>query len=121
LEHHGQACYTHLNAHVGRHPGLKLAAGINKEEKMEKMFSSMMEGFMKGMSEEDKKRMMTRGERMVALCPCVNGKDMFGSGGEKKAMKEKMMSFCSGKMEMMSSFFKKMGSQPERADKSEKA
>ena len=33
---------------------------------------------------------------------------------EKKAMMEKMMSFCSGKMEMMSSFFKKMGSQTEK-------
>jgi len=38
---------------------------------------------------------------------------------EKKAMMEKMMSFCGG-MEM-SSFFKKMGSQPEGEEKAEKA
>jgi len=98
---------------------------------MEKMFSSIMEGFTKGMSEDDKKRMMAYGERMAALCPCVNGKDMsddqrvtgqratFGFGEEKKATAEKMMSFCGGKIEMMSSFFKKMGSQSEKTDKPE--
>ena len=84
---------------------------------MEKMFSEIMAGFTKGMSEDDKKRMMACGERMAGMCPCVSGKDM--SKEEKKAMKEKMMSFCSGKMEMMSSFFEKMGSQPEGAEKSE--
>ena len=84
---------------------------------MEKMFTTMMEGFMKGMSEDDKKRMMACGERMAAMCPCVNGKDM--PEEEKKAMKEKMMSFCSSKMEMMSTFFKKTGSQTEQTVKSE--
>ena len=89
---------------------------------MKKMFSTMMEGFakgMSGMSEEDKKRMMACGEQMAGMCPCVNWKDM--SEEEKKAMMEKMMSFCSGKMEMMSSFFKKMGSQTEKTDKPENA
>jgi hypothetical protein len=60
---------------------------------------------------------MACGERMAGMCSCVNGKDM--SEEEKKAMMEKMMSFCSGKMEMMSSFFKKMGSQTEKKDKPE--
>ena len=50
---------------------------------MGKMFSKMMEGCMKGVSEED-----------------------------KKAMKEKMMAFCGSKMEKMSDCFKKAGSQP---------
>jgi hypothetical protein len=86
---------------------------------MKKMFSSMLEGFAKGMSEDDKKRMMACGERMAGMCPCVNGKDM--SEEEKKAMMEKIMSFCSGKMEMMSSFFKKTSLQTEKADKPENA
>jgi hypothetical protein len=38
---------------------------------------------------------------------------------EKKAMMEKMMSFCSSKMETLSTFFKKMGSQPEQKGTSE--
>jgi hypothetical protein len=33
---------------------------------------------------------------------------------EKKAMMEKMMSFCNGKMEKMSDFFKKMCSQADK-------
>jgi excinuclease UvrABC nuclease subunit len=85
--------------------------------KMEKTFSSIMAEFMKGMSEDDKKRMMACGEKMAGMCSCMNMKDM--SEEEKKAMMEKMMSFCSGKMEMMSSFFKKMGSQTEKTDKPE--
>ena len=64
---------------------------------MEKMFSSMMAGFMKGMSENDKKKMMACGEKMAAMCSCINRKDM--SEEEKKAMIEKMMSFCNSKME----------------------
>jgi hypothetical protein len=103
-----------------------LAAGIKKEKKMKKMFSTMMEGFTKGMSEEDKKKMMACGEQMAGMCSCVNGKDM--SGEEKKAMKERMMSFCGGKMEKMSTdqrvtsgFFKKTGSQTEKTDKPENA
>ena len=77
---------------------------------MKKIFSSMMEGFakeMSGMSEEDKKRMMACGERMASMCSCMTGKEMSGDQRinlreEKKAMKERMMSFCGGKMEMMS-------------------
>lgn len=79
---------------------------------MEKMFSSIMAGFMKGMSEDDKKRMLACGEKMAAMCSCVNWKDM--SEEEKKAMMEKMMSFCNGKMERMSDFLKKMGSKTEK-------
>jgi hypothetical protein len=100
---------------------------------MKKMFSSMMEQFMKGMpkvtlwsSEEDKKKMMACGEQMAALCPCMTGKEMCGgqsvtAGDEKKAMAERMMACCGGAKEMMSTFFKKMGSQPDEAEKSEKA
>jgi UDP-N-acetylglucosamine transferase subunit ALG13 len=83
---------------------------------MEGMFGSMMAGFMKGMSENDKKRMMACGEKMAAMCSCVNWKDM--SEEQKKAMMEKMMSFCNSKMEAMSGFFKKMGLRPEQKDKS---
>ena len=100
---------------------------------MKKMFSSMMERFTKDMpkpevalwpvtlwsSEEDKKKMMDFGERMAGMCSCMNGKEM--SAEEKKAMAERMMTCCGGTKEMMSSFFKKMGSQPEGAEKSEKA
>ncbi len=77
---------------------------------MEKTFSSMMSEFMKGFSENDKKKMMACGEKMASMCPCMQMKEM--SEEEKKAMMEKMMSFCGGKMETMSSFFKQMG--PER-------
>jgi len=79
---------------------------------MEKIFGSIMAGFMKGISENDKKKMMACGENMAAMCSSINMKDM--SEEEKKAIMEKMMSFCSCKMEMMSTFFKKMGSQPEQ-------
>ena len=84
---------------------------------MERMFSSMMAGFMKGMSEDDKKRMMACGEKMAAMCSCINRKDI--SEEDKKAMIEKMMSFCNNKMEAMSAFFKKMGLQPEQKGTSE--
>jgi hypothetical protein len=84
---------------------------------MEKMFSSIMAGFMKGMSEDEKKKIMDFGEKMAGMCSCVNWKDM--SGKEKEAMMEKMMSSCNGKMEGMSDFFKKMGSQTEKTDKQE--
>jgi hypothetical protein len=79
---------------------------------MEEMFSSMTARFMKGMSEDDKKRMMACGEKMAAMCSCINWKDM--SEAEKKAMMQKMMSFCNGKMETMSAFFKGMGLKPEQ-------
>lgn len=84
---------------------------------MEGMFSSMMAEFMKGMSENDKKRMMACGEKMAGMCSCVNRKDM--SQEEKKAMTEKMMSFCKSKMETLSAFFKKMGVDPEHKGTSE--
>ncbi len=84
---------------------------------MEEMFSSIMAGFMKGMSENDKKRMMACGEKMAAMCSCINRKDM--SEEEKKAMMEKMMSFCSSKMETLSTFFKEMGLKPEQTGTSE--
>jgi hypoxanthine phosphoribosyltransferase len=86
---------------------------------MEKMFSSMMARFMKGMSEDDKKRMMACGEKMAAMCSCINRKDM--SEEEKKATMEKMMSFCNEKMEKMSDFFRKMVSQTEKTGPSENA
>lgn len=85
---------------------------------MEKGFASILSEFMKGISENDKKRMMACGEKMASMCSCLKMKEM--SEEEKKAMMEKMMSFCGG-MGMMSSFFKKMGSQPEGAEKAEKA
>ncbi|MGD0277227.1 MAG: hypothetical protein ABSB79_14440 [Syntrophales bacterium] len=71
---------------------------------MEAMFSKMMEGCIKGMSDEDKKKMMACGEKMVAVCPCMTT----GSNSEtdKKAMAEKMMSMCGGMMQMMPAFFK---------------
>lgn len=93
---------------------------------MKKMFSSMMAGFTNdqrvtsgGMSEEDKKKMVDFGEKMAGMCSCVTGKEM--TDEEKKAMAERMMGCCGGAKEMMSTFFKKMGSQPEGADKPEKA
>ena len=82
------------------------------------MFSSIMAGFMKGMSENDREKMMACGEKMAAMCPCMSMKEM--SEEDKKAMREKMMSFCSSKMETMSHFFKKRGSQPQQTDQSAK-
>jgi excinuclease UvrABC nuclease subunit len=79
-----------------------------RRKKMEKTFSSIMSEFMKGLSENDKKRMMACGEKMASMCSCPKMKEM--SEEEKKAMVEKMMSFCGSKMEMMSSFLKQMGS-----------
>jgi len=73
---------------------------------MEKKFSKMMEGCLKDVSEEDKKKMLAK---FAAMCPW-SGKDM--PEEDKKAMKEKMMAFCGNKMEMMSACFKKAGSKP---------
>ena len=86
---------------------------------MEKTFASIMSEFMKSISEDDKKKMTACVEKMAPMCPCLKMGEM--SEEEKKAMMERMMSFCGSKMEMMSSFFKKMGSQPEGAEKAEKA
>ena len=76
---------------------------------METMFSKMMEGCMKGMSEEDKKRMTACcEEKMTTMFSCAGMKDMTEEG--RKAMREKMMACCGSKMEQMSDCFKKPGS-----------
>ena len=85
---------------------------------MEKTFSTIMSEFMKGFSENDKKKMMACGGKMASMCPCVRMNEM--SEEEKKAMMEKMMSFCGSKMETMSSFLKQMGSEREQTASSEK-
>ncbi len=80
---------------------------------METIFSKMMEGCLKGMSEEDKKKMMACGEKMAAMCSCMGTKDM--SDEDRKAVREKMMAFCGSKMETMSACFGKAtpaGDQP---------
>ncbi len=71
---------------------------------MEKMFDSMMKECFSGASEEDKKEMMSRFEKMAAMCPCMKGMDM--TEEEKKIMMGKMTSCCGSKMAMMSSFCK---------------
>ena len=64
---------------------------------METTFAGMMEGCMKGMSDEDRKKMMALcGEKMAAMCPCMGTKQF--SAEEGKAMMEKMMSFCGSMM-----------------------
>ena len=68
---------------------------------MEKMFGPMMQGFFSSMSEEDKQKMKDCCEKMAAMGSCCNMKDM--SEEDKKAMMEKMKSFCGSKMKMMSS------------------
>ncbi len=84
---------------------------------MEKTFSSIMSEFMKGISEDDKKRMTACREKMASMCSCLKMNEM--SEEEKKAMMEKMMSFCGSKMEMMSSFLKQMGSGRQQTDSPE--
>jgi hypothetical protein len=86
---------------------------------METMFSKMMEGCMKGMSEEDKKKMMACGEKMAAMFSCTGMKEMTEDG--KKAMRQKMMACCGSKMEQMSACFKKTGSTSDQACCAEKA
>jgi hypothetical protein len=82
---------------------------------MEAMFSKMMEACMKGMSDEDKKKIMACGEKMAAVCPCMTT----GSNSEtdKKALVEKMMSMCGGIMQMMPAFFKPKTPQGNEAGK----
>jgi hypothetical protein len=75
---------------------------------MKKMFSSIMAGFTRGMSEDKKKKIVNFGEKMASMCSCTTGKEM--SEEERKAMAERMMACCGGAKEMMSSFFKRMGS-----------
>ncbi len=85
---------------------------------MEKTFASIMSEFMKGISEDDKKKMTACGEKMASMCSCLKMSEM--SEEEKKAMMEKMMSFCDSKMEMMASFLNQMGSGPKQTGSSEK-
>ncbi len=42
---------------------------IEWRRKVEKTFSSIMSEFMKGISEDDKKKMMACGEKMASMCP----------------------------------------------------
>ena len=76
---------------------------------METMFGKMMEGCMKGMPEEDRKRMT---EKMVAMCPCA-GKEL--SEEDMKAIRERMMAYCGSKMEMLSACFSKHPSTADQA------
>ena len=76
---------------------------------MEKMFGSMMQGFFNGMSEADKEKMKACCEKMAAMCPCGNMKDM--PEKDKKAMMEKMWSFCGGQTGMMSAFIQGAGAE----------
>jgi hypothetical protein len=94
----------------GVHPGERQEQLTGKQGRyeMETMFGKMMEGCLKGMSEEDKKKMMAYGEKMAAMCPSMGMKDM--TEEEKKVMREKMMACCGSKMEMMSACFGKPGS-----------
>lgn len=66
---------------------------------MKKMFGTMMQGFCNGMSESDRQKMKACCEKMTGVSPCGSIKDMPEAG--KQAMKEKMKSFCSGKMGRM--------------------
>jgi hypothetical protein len=91
---------------------------IERRKKMEKRFSSIMSEFMKGISENDKKKMMAWGEKMASMCSCLKMNEM--SEEEKKAMMEKMMSFCGSKMEMMSSYLRQTSSEGEQTAGPEK-
>lgn len=86
---------------------------------MEAMFTKMMAGCMKGMSEEDQKKMIACGEKMAAICPCIGTEDL--SDEDRKAMREKIMAFCGRNMELMSACFKQTGSTPDQTCCSEKA
>ena len=63
---------------------------------MEKMFGSMMQGLMTGMSKDDKNKMKACFEKMTAMCPSCNMKNM--PEEDKKAMMEKMNACCGSKM-----------------------
>ena len=80
----------------------------------------MMEGCMKGISEEDKKRMMACcGEKIAAMLSSTGMKDMTEEG--KKVMREKMMACCGSKMEQMSDCLKKAGPTADQTCCAEKA
>jgi hypothetical protein len=80
-----------------------VSSQITRRYEMQKMFDSMMNGFFSGMPEEDGHRMKDCVEKMKAMCPCCNMKEL--SEVDKKATMEKMRSFCGGKMGMRSSVF----------------
>jgi len=86
---------------------------------MEAIFSKMMDGCLKGMSEEDKKKMMACGEKLAALWPCLDMKNL--TEEDRKAMREKMMAFCGSKMELISACFRKKGPTSDQACCAEKA
>jgi hypothetical protein len=65
--------------------------------KMEKMFGPMMQGVFSSMSEEDQNKMNACFEKMTAMCPCSDMKNM--SEEDKKSMMEKMKSFCGSRTE----------------------
>jgi len=76
---------------------------------MEKILGPMMQGFFSSMSEEDKQKIKACCEKMAAMCPCCSMKNMTEIE-DKKAMMEKMQSFCGDKMGMMASFVQCAGS-----------
>ncbi|MGA2332253.1 MAG: hypothetical protein ABSG75_10870 [Syntrophales bacterium] len=63
---------------------------------MEKMFGPMMQGFINSMSKEDNNQMKACFEKMTAMCPSCNMKDM--PEGNKKTMMEKMNACCGSNM-----------------------
>ena len=75
-----------LGARAGRNIS-RNCIKARKGNKMESNSESKMMGFMKGLSEEDSKRMMACGKKMAAICPCCDMKEM--SEEDKKAMMEK--------------------------------
>lgn len=85
---------------------------------MEKMFGSKMQGLFSHMSKEDKQNMMSRFERMAAMCPCMGGKEI--TGADKNKMMEKMRDCCGEMMEMMSACFKKTDTQSTQGGSSRK-
>lgn len=86
---------------------------------MEAMFGKMMEGCVKSISEEDKKKMMACGKKMAEMFSSTGMKDMTEEG--KKAMREKMMACCGSKIDQMSVCFKKAGSTSNQTGCAEKA
>lgn len=72
---------------------------------MEKAFDHMMNGFFGNVSDANKQKVKICYDKMVALCPCMNMKDV--PEDIRKSIKERMKSCCGDKMEMMSSFFNK--------------
>ena len=86
---------------------------------MEKMFGPKMRVFMSGMSEEEKQNWISRFEKMAAICPCVDRKDM--TEEDKKKMRKKMMSCCGGMMEMMTDRFKRNDPQSAETGSSNRA